>query len=129
VVSLDRICSAYLVVSVSGLVRIAHLEGPGLEGLHHIVHFRVDCIVSFSNRNFLGGLCWCRGFFARDCREVYHYWHLWEQNSSWDRIRSDSWCRTGSVKVKQGEGVGGHPVVEDVLSEFVVFERRGVSGI
>jgi hypothetical protein len=34
-------------------------EGPGLEGLHHIVHFRVDCVFGMSDRNFLHFLHEC----------------------------------------------------------------------
>jgi len=83
-VSLDGVLAGSLVASVSGLSRFAQQEGPSLEGLHHIVHFRVDCIFSLSDGNFLRALCWCRGLFVRDCWKVRHYWHLLERNSSWD---------------------------------------------
>jgi len=45
--------------SISGLIPLPHLEGPGLEGLHHIVHFRVDCVFGMSDRNFLHFLHEC----------------------------------------------------------------------
>jgi len=57
---------------VSLVIRCSHLEGPGLKRLHHNVHSCVDCIVGFSDRNSIGGLCWCRGLFARDYWEVCH---------------------------------------------------------
>lgn len=71
---------AYILV----LIRLAHLEGQGLQGLHQIFHFGVHFIVSFSDKNILGGLYWCQRFFSRDCWEAHHHWILWEWNSSWD---------------------------------------------
>ena len=51
-----------------------------------------------------------------------------ERNSSGDKIRTDSRRCICSFQVQEGEGIGGHTFVEDVLLEFVVFELRGSLG-
>jgi hypothetical protein len=128
-VDLDCVRPGSLVASVSWLIQFAQPEGPRLTSPHRIVRLRVDRIFGLSDRNFLRGLHWCQGLFGRDCRQVHHYWHLRERNFSWDRVRKDSWRRTCSFRIQEGERIGGRSFVEDMLSEFVVFECRGVSGI
>jgi hypothetical protein len=83
-VSLNCVCPGSLIASVFGLSCFAQLEGPSLEGVHHIVHLGVDRIFGFSNGNFPCGLHWCLGFVVRDCQKDHNCWHLHEQNSSWD---------------------------------------------
>jgi len=41
---------------VSVLIHFAYLDGPGLESHHHSVNFPVDCIVRFSERDYLSDL-------------------------------------------------------------------------
>ena len=126
-ISLNGVCPGSLLASVSGLICFAQLEVPSLEGLHDIVHVHVNCISGFSDRNFLCGLQWCRGLFARDCRKVHHYWHLWELNSSWDWMRGDTKRHTCSFRMQEGERIGSLRVIEEMLSEWVAYECGGVS--
>jgi len=76
IVILDGICPGNLVASVSGLIRFPPLEGPSVEGFRHIVHFHLNCVFGFNNRNSLRGLRCCWGLFGKDCQKVYHNWHL-----------------------------------------------------
>lgn len=57
-VSLDGVRADSLDASACGLIRYAQLEGLGLELVHHIVHFRVDCMFGFRGRTLLRDLRW-----------------------------------------------------------------------
>jgi hypothetical protein len=50
--SLDCVYPGSLVATVSGLIRFAHLQGPGCEGFHHNLHLCAHCKCGFGDRNF-----------------------------------------------------------------------------
>jgi len=127
-VSFDGVHPGSLVASISGLTHIAQLEGPSLEGLHPMILF-VSIVFGFTVGNCLCDLRWCQDLFVRDSQNVHHYWHLREQHSSWDWVRRDTQRLTCSFQIQENEVIRGRTLVNDMLSEFVVFEPWGVSGI
>jgi len=110
------------------VIRFAYLEGPVIEGLHHTLHFPVDWIVGLSDWNFLGGLWWCRSFFARDCWQVYHHWHHWDPNSRWDWIWRDSRCHTCSFWVQERECFSGTHVLRTCFPSLSYLNVEGSLG-
>lgn len=129
VVSVDGICPGSLATSTSGLICLAHWNGPSLQGYHHIVHVLVVLNFSLSNRNFLYGFLWYLNLFTRDCKKIHHYWHLWDQTSRRDWIMRDFQFCTCSFCVEVEEAISSDTFVKDILSECVELEYQGVSRI
>jgi len=120
-------CPGSLVASIFGLSRFAQMDGKSLEGLHHVVRLCVDCIFGFTKGKFLCRLYRNQGRFANNCREVHPCWHWREPNSRWDWVRRECRCRTCSFWFPAVEGIGGCAYVEDMLSQFAIFECEGVT--
>jgi len=128
-VSLGGIHCGSLEAFISGLIRFAHLDGPGLAGLHHSVHLCIDCIFTIIDGNILHVLHWYQAVLTMHCWKGYHYWHLRERNCSRNWVRSDSQCHVASFWVQMGESDTSHTIHMDMCSECIVIECWQVSSI